>query len=58
MRLRRIYTYRGQKHSYASAGCPAPEGFPGAIYRFARASFKFAEGQRVSSTLVRDCNVR
>ncbi len=58
MRLRRIYTYRGQKHSYISAGCPAPEGFPGAIYNFARANFKFAEGLRVSSTLVRDCSVR
>jgi hypothetical protein len=58
MRLRRVYTYRGQKRSYVNAGCPAPEGFPGAIYKFARANFKFAEGQRVTSTLVRDCNVR
>lgn len=58
MRLRRVYTYRGQKHSYVSAGCPAPEGFPGAIYNFARANFRFAEGLRVTSTLVRDCDVR
>lgn len=58
MRLRRVYTYRGQRRSYVNAGCPAPEGFPGAIYKFARANFKFAEGQRVTSTLVRDCNVR
>jgi hypothetical protein len=58
MRLHRIYSYRGRRHSFISAGCPAPAGFPGAIYNFARANFKFAEGLRVSSTLVRDCNVR
>ena len=44
MRLRRIYTYRGQQHSYVSAGCAAPAGFPGAVYPFARANFKFADG--------------
>lgn len=58
MRLRRIYTYRGQRHSYVSAGCPAPAGFPGTVYKFARANFKFAGGQDVTSTLIRDCNVR
>ena len=35
MKLRRIYTYQGQKHSYVSAGCAAPDGFPGAVYAFA-----------------------
>jgi hypothetical protein len=58
MRLHRVYSYRGQRHSFISAGCPAPAGFPGAIYNFARANFKFADGLRVGSTLVRDCNVR
>lgn len=58
MRLRRIYTYRGQKHSFISAGCPAPDGFPGAVYPFAQANFGFAEGQEISTTLIRDCTVR
>jgi hypothetical protein len=58
MKLRRIYTYKGQKHSYVNAGCAAPPGFPGAIYAFARANFGFAEGESVTSTLVRDCTVR
>jgi hypothetical protein len=58
MHLRRIYTYRGQQHSYISAGCPAPPGFPGAIYKFSSAQFRFANGQAIGSTLVRDCNVR
>jgi hypothetical protein len=58
MKLRRIYTYKGQKHSYVNAGCAAPPGFPGAVYAFAQAKFGFAEGQRVQTTLVKDCTVR
>jgi len=58
MRLRRVYTYRGQKHSFISAGCAAPAGFPGAVFPFARANFGFAGGNHVKTTLVRDCTVR
>lgn len=58
MKLRRIYTYRGERHSFINAACAAPAGFPGAVYPFARGNFKFAEGRRVTSTLVRDCDVR
>jgi hypothetical protein len=58
MKLRRVYTYQGQKHSYLSAGCAAPDGFPGAVYKFAEANFGFAAGQHVTTTLVRDCTVR
>jgi len=58
MTLRRIYTYRGRRHSYISASCPAPEGFPGAVYSFARGKFTFGNGRAMSSTLVRDCKVR
>jgi hypothetical protein len=58
MKLRRIYTYQGKKHSYVNAGCAAPPGFPGAVYAFARADFGFAEGEEVTTTLVRDCTVR
>jgi hypothetical protein len=58
MRLRRIYTYKGERHSYISAACEAPAGFPGAVYQFARGTFKFAEGQKVTNELVRDCKVR
>jgi hypothetical protein len=58
MRLRRIYTYQGERHSYISAGCPAPEGFPGAVYPFARSKFGFAGGNEVTTTLIRDCTVR
>lgn len=58
MKLKRNYTYEGQRHSYVNAGCAAPEGFPGAVYKFARSNFGFAGGKHVMTTLVRDCTVR
>jgi hypothetical protein len=57
MKLHRVYTYRGRKHSYVSAGCGAPPGFPGALYPFARGTFGFAEGSRAVVSLTRDCAV-
>lgn len=56
--LGRQYTYKGEKLSYASASCPAPKGFPGATFPFAKAAYEFAGGLTVSSTLVRECRVR
>lgn len=56
--LGRTYTYEGEKLSYASASCPAPSGFPGATFPFAKAAYEFAGGVKVSSTLVRECKVR
>jgi hypothetical protein len=58
MKLRRTYVYKGKRHSFISAACPAPNGFPGAVYPFARGKFGFADGRTVSETLVRDCKVR
>lgn len=58
MKLRRMYTYEGKRHSYVSASCAAPEGFPGAVYPFARAHFGFAGGNDITTTLIRDCKVR
>jgi hypothetical protein len=56
--LSRTYSYKGQRRSYASAGCPAPKGFPGASFPFAKASYEFAGGKRLSSTLTRSCRAR
>ena len=58
MKLHRIYTYKGVRHSFISAACAAPAGFPGAVYPFARAGFTFAAAGPVTTTLVRDCAVR
>jgi hypothetical protein len=58
LKLKRTYTYKGQRHSFVSAGCAAPDGFPGAIYPFARAKFGFAGGNQTTTTLIRECKVR
>jgi hypothetical protein len=57
LNLQRSFTYRGKRRSYASAGCPAPKGFPGATFPFAKASYVFAGGGKLSSTLTRSCRV-
>jgi hypothetical protein len=44
-----------QVPSYLSAGCPAPKGFPGAVFPFAKASFAFAKQPSLNSTLTRSC---
>jgi hypothetical protein len=54
--LGRNFSSHGQRRSYLSAGCPAPAGFPGAVFPFARASFGFA-GRTVTSVLTRSCKV-
>lgn len=58
LHLRRTYSYRGRTHSYLSAACEAPAGFPGAIFPFAHASMTFADGRSLASTLIRSCRVR
>ena len=56
--LGRNFKVDGKRHSYLSAGCPAPEGFPGAAFPFSKASFAFAGGARLTSVLTRSCRVR
>lgn len=56
--LGRRYRHNGQSRSFISARCAAPPGFPGALFTFARGSFLFANGQNLSTSLVRDCLVR
>lgn len=58
LRLARRYTHRGRRHSFISAACPAPRGFPGALFSLARTTYRFAGGQKLTSTLTRQCRVR
>ncbi|MGC1164684.1 MAG: hypothetical protein WA862_01105 [Solirubrobacterales bacterium] len=57
MRLGRRYLHEGRRHSVLSSGCPAPEGFPGATFPLARASFGFST-QKIGVTLTRSCEAR
>lgn len=52
------YPFKGKKMSYASAACPAPQGFTAAVFPFAKASYEFADGVTLSSKLVRQCKVK
>ncbi len=56
--LRRQYSFHGKRMSYASAGCPAPDGFTQVNFPFAKVSYEFADGRNLSSKLVRKCTVR
>jgi hypothetical protein len=43
---------------FLAAACPAPAGFPGAVFPLMRTSFGFAGGIKLTSTLNRSCKVR
>ncbi len=58
MSFGRRYSYGGKRRSFLSARCATPLGFPGAVFSFARGSFSFAGGQRLTTTLRRNCRVR
>jgi hypothetical protein len=55
----RRYTYAGERRSYVSAACGAPDGADLAVFPFARAKFRF-EGHRPirPPALVQSCSVR
>lgn len=52
--LGRNFSYRGARHSYLSAGCPAPPGVRAASFPFSRAAFVF-KSRTLHSTLNRTC---
>jgi hypothetical protein len=56
LRLHRNYEVDGERRSYLSAGCPAPEGFSSVTFPLVRASYGFVGEQTVSKTLVRSCH--
>jgi hypothetical protein len=56
--LGKSFSSNGKRRSYISASCPAPKGFPGAVFSFAKASFSFTGGKVLGKTLTRSCGVR
>lgn len=55
--LGRSFRAGGGRRNYISAGCPAPAGFPGAVFPLARTSFTFSGGPKLTSVLTRNCRV-
>ena len=58
MTLSRSWDSGGVSHSYLSASCPAPKGFPGTVFPLARTTFAFAGGAQLTSTLTDQCKAR
>jgi hypothetical protein len=56
--LGKRFRAHGRPRSYFSASCAAPPGFPGAVFTFARAAFRFKDNRTVRQTLTRACRVR
>jgi len=55
--LRRKYRYRGKQRSYFNAGCPAPKGVRLASFPLAYATFAFAGGRSMGTTVTKTCGV-
>ncbi len=58
LKIGRRYSVGGESRSYLSAACDAPDGFPGAVFPFARSSFSFSDGRTMHTVLSRSCQVR
>jgi hypothetical protein len=58
LKLGRTYSSHGKSRSFLSAGCPAPKGFPGALFPLVRTSFAFAGGKTLTATLTRSCKAK
>jgi hypothetical protein len=56
--LSKVFSYRGHRSSYVSAGCPAPKGISHVSFPFARVKLSFVGGRKVSETLDRACRAR
>ena len=57
MTLRRTYVYQGQRRSYVAAACSAPNGFLTATFPFAKATYAFVGGSRLSMSVAKTCRV-
>lgn len=58
MTLSRRWRSGGRRHSYISAGCPAPKGLNRVPFSLVRATFSFAGGTKFNSTLTQQCRAR
>jgi hypothetical protein len=54
----RRYYENGERHSYLSASCPVPKHFTAGFLSFARATYSFEGGKKISTESVRSCRAR
>jgi hypothetical protein len=58
LKIGRHFGAGGERRSYLSAACAAPDGFPGAVFPFARSSFSFSDGRTMHTVISSSCQVR
>jgi len=58
MTLGRRFEKDGRMHSFVNAACPAPRGFTSFPFTFAEATYDFAGGKSLSTSVIRSCRVR
>jgi hypothetical protein len=58
MTFGRRFAYRGQRRSFLNADCPLPRRFTAGLFPFARATYAFPRGHKLSTTIVRGCRAR
>jgi hypothetical protein len=56
--LKRRFHFDGQEKSFLNADCPAPGGLSETIFPLAKASYEFAGGESLQSTVVSHCKVK
>ena len=54
----RNFNHQGRKHSYLRASCPVPAHFTAGFLSFARATYSFQGGKKVTTESVRSCRAR
>ncbi len=57
LNLGRTFRSGGRSHSFISASCAAPKGFPGAVFPFGKATYSFGTGQVLTTKINRSCKV-
>ncbi len=57
LRLHRTFAVDGERRSFLSAGCPAPDGFPSVTFPLVHTAYGFVGEKTVADTLVRACRV-
>jgi sugar lactone lactonase YvrE len=55
LELGRRSHFHGTVRSYLTAGCPAPAGFPGAVFPLSRATLGFSGNKPIAQTITRSC---
>jgi hypothetical protein len=58
IKISRDFIHNGERQSYLNATCPVPPGFTAGFLSLARATYKFDDGEELTTESVRSCRAR